>query len=116
RAIVEMRLRQLTGLGQDKLHAEYEEIKKLIEYLNQVLADEKLQMQIIKDELLEVKDKFGDKRRTQIVPAAGEFNPEDFYADDEMVITISHMGYIKRTPLTEFRRQNRGGTGKRGST
>jgi len=116
RAIVEMRLRQLTGLEQDKLHAEYEEIKKLIEYLNQVLADEKLQMQIIKDELLEVKDKFGDKRRTQIVPAAGEFNPEDFYADDEMVITISHMGYIKRTPLTEFRRQNRGGTGKRGST
>src|SRR5690606_5519538 len=92
RAIVEMRLRQLTGLEQDKLHAEYEEIKKLIEYLNQVLADEKLQMQIIKDELLEVKDKFGDKRRTQIVPAAGEFNPEDFYADDEMVITISHMG------------------------
>jgi len=116
RAIVEMRLRQLTGLEQDKLHAEYEELKKLIEYLNQVLADEKLQMKIIKDELLEVKDKFGDKRKTQIVPAAGEFNPEDFYADDEMVITISHMGYIKRTPLTEFRRQNRGGTGKRGST
>lgn len=116
RAIVEMRLRQLTGLEQDKLHAEYEELKKLIEYLNQVLADEKLQMQIIKDELLEVKEKFGDKRRTEIVPAAGEFNPEDFYADDEMVITISHMGYIKRTPLTEFRRQNRGGTGKRGST
>ena len=116
RAIVEMRLRQLTGLEQDKLHAEYEELKKLIEYLNQVLADEKLQMQIIKDELTEVKEKFGDKRRTEIVPAAGEFNPEDFYADDEMVITISHMGYIKRTPLTEFRRQNRGGTGKRGST
>ncbi len=116
RAIVEMRLRQLTGLEQDKLHAEYEELKKLIEYLNQVLSDEKLQMQIIKDELIEVKEKFGDKRRTEIVPAAGEFNPEDFYADDEMVITISHMGYIKRTPLTEFRRQNRGGTGKRGST
>ena len=116
RAIVEMRLRQLTGLEQDKLHAEYEELKKLIEYLNHVLSDEKLQMQIIKDELIEVKGKFGDDRRTQIVPAAGEFNPEDFYADDEMVITISHMGYIKRTPLTEFRRQNRGGTGKRGST
>jgi DNA gyrase subunit A len=116
RAIVEMRLRQLTGLEQDKLHAEYEEVKKLIEYLNQVLSDEKLQMQIIKDELTEIKEKFGDKRRTEIIPAAGEFNPEDFYADDEMVITISSMGYIKRTPLTEFRRQNRGGTGKRGST
>jgi DNA gyrase subunit A len=116
RAIVEMRLRQLTGLEQDKLHAEYEEVKKLIEYLNQVLSDEKLQMQIIKDELSEIKEKFGDRRRTEIIPAAGEFNPEDFYADDEMVITISNMGYIKRTPLTEFRRQNRGGTGKRGST
>ncbi|MDM8002717.1 MAG: DNA gyrase subunit A [Bacteroidota bacterium] len=116
RAIVEMRLRQLTGLEQDKLHAEYEEVKKLIEYLNQVLSDEKLQMQIIKDELTEIKEKFGDRRRTEIIPAAGEFNPEDFYADDEMVITISNMGYIKRTPLTEFRRQNRGGTGKRGST
>jgi DNA gyrase subunit A len=116
RAIVEMRLRQLTGLEQDKLRAEYEEVKKLIEYLNQVLSDEKLQMQIIKDELTEVKEKFGDRRRTEIIPAAGEFNPEDFYADDEMVITISHMGYIKRTPLTEFRRQNRGGTGAKGST
>jgi len=116
RAIVEMRLRQLTGLEQDKLRAEYEEVLKLIEYLNSVLADEALQMQIIKDELTEVRDKFGDKRRTEIVPAAGEFNPEDFYADDEMVITISHMGYIKRTPLTDFRRQNRGGTGAKGST
>jgi DNA gyrase subunit A len=116
RAIVEMRLRQLTGLEQDKLRAEYEEVRKLIEYLKSVLADEALQMQIIKDELTEVRDKFGDKRRTEIVPAAGEFNPEDFYADDEMVITISHMGYIKRTPLTDFRRQNRGGTGARGST
>jgi DNA gyrase subunit A len=114
RAIVEMRLRQLTGLEQDKLRAEYDEIMKLIEYLKNVLADEKLQMQIIKDELIEVREKFGDKRRTEIVPAAGEFNPEDFYADDEMVITISHMGYIKRTPLTEFRRQNRGGTGAKG--
>jgi len=116
RAIVEMRLRQLTGLEQDKLRSEYEEVQKLIEHLKKVLADEALQMQIVKDELLEVKDKFGDKRRTEIVPAAGEFNPEDFYADDEMVITISHMGYIKRTPLTEFRRQNRGGTGARGGT
>jgi DNA gyrase subunit A len=111
-----MRLRQLTGLEQDKLRAEYAEVQKLIEYLKNVLGDEALQMQIIKDELLDVKDKFGDKRRTEIVPAAGEFNPEDFYADDEMVITISHMGYIKRTPLTEFRRQNRGGTGARGGT
>jgi DNA gyrase subunit A len=115
RAIVEMRLRQLTGLEQDKLRAEYEEVQKLIEYLNGVLSDEALQMQIIKEELIEVRDKFGDKRRTEIIPAAGEFNPEDFYADDEMVITISHMGYIKRTPLTEFRRQNRGGTGFKGS-
>jgi DNA gyrase subunit A len=116
RAIVDMRLRQLTGLEQDKLRAEYAEVEKLIEYLKKVLGDEALQMQIIKDELLDVKEKFGDKRRTEIVPAAGEFNPEDFYADDEMVITISHMGYIKRTPLTEFRRQNRGGTGARGGT
>ena len=116
RAIVDMRLRQLTGLEQDKLRAEYEEVQKLIEYLNKVLSDESIQMQIIKDELIEVKEKFGDKRRTEIIPAAGEFNPEDFYADDEMVITISHMGYIKRTPLTDFRRQNRGGTGAKGST
>lgn len=116
RAIVEMRLRQLTGLEQDKLRAEYGEVQKLIEYLKKVLGDEALQMQIIKDELIDVKDKFGDKRRTEIVPAAGEFNPEDFYADDDMVITISNMGYIKRTPLTEFRRQNRGGTGARGGT
>lgn len=116
RAIVEMRLRQLTGLEQDKLRAEYGEVQKLIEHLNKILGDEALQMQIIKDELIDVKDKFGDKRRTEIVPAAGEFNPEDFYADDEMVITISNMGYIKRTPLTEFRRQNRGGTGARGGT
>ena len=116
RAIVEMRLRQLTGLEQDKLRAEYEEVQKLIEYLNKVLSDESLQKQIIKDELIDVRDKYGDKRRTEIIPAAGEFNPEDFYADDEMVITISNMGYIKRTPLTEFRRQNRGGTGAKGST
>jgi DNA gyrase subunit A len=114
RAIVEMRLRQLTGLEQEKLRAEYQEIMTLIEYLKSVLANVDLQMKIIKDELLEIKEKYGDKRRTTIVPNAEEFNPEDFYADDEMVITISHMGYIKRTPLTEFRRQNRGGTGAKG--
>jgi DNA gyrase subunit A len=114
RAIVEMRLRQLTGLEQEKLRAEYQEVMDLIEYLKSILASEDLQMKIIKDELLEIKEKYGDKRRTEIVPNAEEFNPEDFYADDEMVITISHMGYIKRTPLTEFRRQNRGGTGKKG--
>lgn len=116
RAIVEMRLRQLTGLEQDKLRAEYQEVMGLIDYLKSVLASVDLQMKIIKDELLEVKEKYGDKRRTEIVPNAEEFNPEDFYADDEMVITISHMGYIKRTPLTEFRRQNRGGIGSKGST
>ena len=114
RAIVEMRLRQLTGLEQDKLRTEYKEVMDLIEYLKSILASVELQMKIIKDELLEVKEKFGDERRTEIIPNAEEFNPEDFYADDEMVITISHMGYIKRTPLTEFRRQNRGGTGAKG--
>ncbi len=114
RAIVEMRLRQLTGLEQEKLRAEYADIMALIEHLKNILASVDLQMKIIKDELTEVKDKYGDKRRTEIIPNAEEFNPEDFYADDEMVITISHMGYIKRTPLTEFRRQNRGGTGARG--
>jgi DNA gyrase subunit A len=114
RAIVEMRLRQLTGLEQEKLRAEYKEVMELIEYLKSVLANVDLQMKIIKDELLEVKEKYGDKRRTLIIPNAEEFNPEDFYADDEMVITISHMGYIKRTPLTDFRRQNRGGTGAKG--
>jgi DNA gyrase subunit A len=114
RAIVEMRLRQLTGLEQEKLRAEYKEIMELIEYLKSVLANIDIQMKIIKDELLEIKEKYGDKRRTLIIPNAEEFNPEDFYADDEMVITISHMGYIKRTPLTDFRRQNRGGTGAKG--
>ena len=114
RAIVEMRLRQLTGLEQEKLRAEYKEVMELIEYLKSILASLELQMKIIKDELLEIKEKYGDKRRTQIIPSEEEFNPEDFYADDEMVITISHMGYIKRTPLTEFRRQNRGGTGAKG--
>ncbi len=114
RAIVEMRLRQLTGLEQEKLRAEYQEVMTLIEYLKSILASVDLQMKIIKEELLEIKEKYGDKRRTLIIPNAEEFNPEDFYADDEMVITISHMGYIKRTPLTDFRRQNRGGTGAKG--
>ncbi len=114
RAIVEMRLRQLTGLEQEKLRAEYQEIMTLIEHLKSILASVDLQMKIIKEELLEIKEKYGDKRRTLIIPNAEEFNPEDFYADDEMVITISHMGYIKRTPLTDFRRQNRGGTGAKG--
>ena len=116
RAIVEMRLRQLTGLEQDKLHKEYEEIMAQIEYLKKVLADVTLRMEIIKNELIEIKDKFGDKRRSEVVPNAEEFNPEDFYADEDMVITISHLGYIKRTPLTEFRTQGRGGTGSKGST
>jgi len=114
RAIVEMRLRQLTGLEQEKLREEYNEIMGHIEYLKSVLESPELQMKIIKDELLEIKEKYGDLRRTEIIPNAEEFNPEDFYADDEMVITISHLGYIKRTPLTEFRRQNRGGTGAKG--
>ncbi len=116
RAIVEMRLRQLTGLEQEKLRDEYKEVMALIDYLKSILESEELQMKIIKDELFEVKEKYGDARRTEIIPDAGEFNPEDFYADDEMVITISHLGYIKRTPLTEFRRQNRGGTGAKGGS
>ncbi len=116
RAIVEMRLRQLTGLEQEKLRSEHEELLKQIDYLRSVLESKNLQMGIIKDELAEIKEKYGDERRTEIVPNAEEFNPEDFYADEEMVITISHMGYIKRTPLSEFRRQNRGGFGSRGST
>jgi DNA gyrase subunit A len=116
RAIVEMRLRQLTGLEQEKLRAEYKEVMDLIDYLKKVLDSVDLQMKIIKDELLEIREKYGDKRRTEIIPNAEEFNPEDFYSDDDMVITISHMGYIKRTPLTEFRRQGRGGTGAKGGT
>ncbi|MDX8339649.1 DNA gyrase subunit A [Draconibacterium sp. IB214405] len=116
RAIVEMRLRQLTGLEQDKLRKEFEEIMAQIEHLKAILADVNLRMAIIKEELQEVKDKYGDERRTEIVPNAEEFNPEDFYADEEMVITISHLGYIKRTPLTEFRTQGRGGIGSKGST
>lgn len=115
RAIVEMRLRQLTGLEQDKLHSEYAEIQKLIEYLNSILNDEALCMQVIKDELTEIKDKYGDNRRSEIVYSDIEMNPEDFYADDEMIITISHLGYIKRTPLSEFKAQHRGGVGVKGS-
>lgn len=115
RAIVEMRLRQLTGLEQDKLRNEFEEIMKLIEYLKSVLADEDLRMSIIRDELLEVRNKYFDGRRTEIVKTAEEFNPEDFYADEEMVITISRMGYIKRTALTEYKIQNRGGIGSKGT-
>lgn len=115
-AIIEMRLRQLTGLERGKLQAEFDELTELIAYLNSVLADETIQMKIVKDELLEIREKYGDKRRSEIVLSAEEFNPEDFYADEEMVITISHMGYIKRTPLTEYRTQNRGGVGAKGSS
>jgi len=114
-AIVDMRLGQLTGLQQDKLRAEYDDILKLIQELKDLLADEAKRMALIKEELLEVKAKYGDERRTEIVPNAEEFNPEDFYADDEMVITISRLGYIKRTPLSDFRTQNRGGKGFKGS-
>ena len=113
-AIIDMRLRALTGLERDKLKNEYDELCKQIAYYKEVLESETLQMKIIKDELLEIKQKYGDERRTEIVLSAEEFNPEDFYADDEMVITISHMGYIKRTPLTEYRTQNRGGVGMKG--
>ena len=115
RAIVEMRLRQLTGLMQDQLHAEYEEVMKQIAYYEEILSNDELCKKVIKDELLEVKAKYGDARRSEIVYSSEEFNPEDFYADDQMVITISHMGYIKRTPLSEFRAQNRGGVGSKGS-
>ena len=115
RAIVEMRLRQLTGLLQDQLHAEYEELMKQIAYFEEILTNEELCKKVIKDELIEVKEKYGDQRRSEIVYASEEFNPEDFYADDEMVITISHLGYIKRTPLSEFRAQHRGGVGSKGS-
>ena len=115
-AIVEMRLRQLTGLLQDQLHAEYEDILRKIEHYKEVLSNDELCKQIIKDELIEIKEKYGDERRCRIEYSASEdFNPEDFYADDEMVITISHLGYIKRTPLAEYRAQNRGGVGSRGS-
>ncbi|MBO5830023.1 MAG: DNA gyrase subunit A [Alistipes sp.] len=114
-AILEMRLRQLTGLQREQLEAEQAELNKTIDYLKAVLANVDMQMQIIKDELVEIKEKYGDERRSEIIYASEEFNPEDFYADDDMVITISHMGYIKRTPLAEYRTQNRGGVGAKGS-
>jgi len=116
RAILDMRLQRLVGLEREKLRAEYDELMKMIEYYKKVLSHEGLRMEIIRDELLEVKEKFGDERRTALVPDEGEFDPEDFYADDDMVITISKLGYIKRTPLNEFRTQNRGGVGAKGST
>ena len=114
-AIVEMRLRQLTGLEREKLQSEYDELMKFIRYCQDVLADENLQMGIIKDETMEMKEKYGDERRTEIALSSDEFNPEDFYADEDVVITISHLGYIKRTSLTEYRLQNRGGVGMKGS-
>ena len=114
-AIVEMRLRQLTGLEREKLQNEYDELMKFIKYCEDVLANVDLQMGIIKDETLEMKERYGDERRTEIALSAEEFNPEDFYADEDVVITISHLGYIKRTSLTEYKTQNRGGVGMKGS-
>ncbi len=116
RAIVEMRLRQLTGLELDKLHAEYDELMKQIEFYNQILNDDAVCRNVMKEELIEIRDKFGDERRTKISMYSSDLNAEDFYPDDEMIITISHLGYIKRTPLTEFRAQNRGGVGAKGSS
>ncbi|MBR3648129.1 MAG: DNA gyrase subunit A [Paludibacteraceae bacterium] len=115
KAIVDMRLSQLTGLRIEELKAEYAEIEALIAHLKDLLSNESMRYDLIKEELLEIKEKYGDERRTQIVPMGSEFNPEDMYADDDMVITISHLGYIKRTPLTEFRQQGRGGMGAKGS-
>ena len=115
-AILEMRLRQLTALEHDKLQAEHDELEKLVNYLNQVLSDEALQMKIVKDEMVEIREKYADERRTEIVASANEFNPEDFYANEDVVITISHLGYIKRTSLSEYRTQNRGGVGVKGSS
>ena len=114
KAIVDMRLAQLTNIQQDKLHEEYEELQRRIAYYEQILADDKLRDKVIKDELQEVKEKYGDERRTEICLSNEEFNPEDFFADDEGVITISHLGYIKRTPLAEFKAQGRGGVGSKG--
>jgi len=116
RAILDLRLQKLTGLEREKIRTEYDELMKLITHLKEILENKDLRMGIIRDELIEIKDKYGDDRRTEIIYASEEFNPEDFYADEEMVITISHMGYIKRTPLTEFRTQARGGVGARAST
>jgi len=115
RAIVEMRLRQLTGLERENIRNEYQELIKLIEHLKSILSSKELRMQIIKDELLYIKDKYGDERRSEIIYASEDFNPEDFYADEDVVITISHLGYMKRTALSEYRRQNRGGIGSKGS-
>ncbi len=115
RAIVEMRLRQLTGLEIDKLREEYEELMKLIAHLNEILSNDEVCRSVMKQELEEVRERYGDERRTAINPFSGDFNAEDFYPDDEMIITISHMGYIKRTPLAEFRAQHRGGVGSKGS-
>lgn len=115
RAIVEMRLRQLTGLEQDKLRAEFDEIQKLIARLNEILNNDDVLRGVIKDELIEIKEKYGDERRSEIIFAAEDMNPEDFYSDDDMIITISHLGYIKRTPLAEFHTQNRGGVGAKGT-
>ncbi len=116
RAIVEMRLRQLTGLEMEKLRAEYDELMKLIAHLNDILNNDEVCKGVMKEELIEIRDKYGDERRTKINPFSGDFNAEDFFPDDEMIITISHLGYIKRTPLSEFRAQNRGGVGAKGST
>ncbi len=116
KAIVDMRLAQLTNIQQEKLHEEYEEIEKRIAYFEQILSDDELCHKVMKDELIEVKEKFGDERRTEICLSSTEFNPEDFYSDDEVVITISHLGYIKRTPLNEFRAQDRGGVGAKGGS
>ena len=116
KAIVDMRLAQLTGLSQEKLHGEYDELMERIKYYNQVLTDDALCRKVIKDELLEIKEQYGDVRRTEILPSAEEFNAEDFYADDEVVITMSHMGYIKRVPLAEFKAQGRGGIGVKASS
>ena len=113
RAIVEMRLRQLTGLEQDKLRAEYEEIMKLIAYLKELLASKEMRMQVIKDELTEIRDKYGDERRSQIEYSGGDVSIEDLIADESVVITISHAGYIKRTSLSEYKTQNRGGVGQK---
>ena len=115
KAIVDMRLSQLTGLRMDQLHAEYEELEKTIAYLEQILADPELCKKVMKDELIEVKEKYGDARRTEIKYSSEEFNPEDFYPNDPVVITVSHLGYIKRTPLSEFREQARGGVGSKGA-
>ncbi len=116
RAIVEMRLRQLTGLEMDKLRGEYDELMKLIAWYNEILSNDETCRKVMKDEIIEIRDKYGDERRTRVNPFSGDFNAEDFYPDDQMIITISHLGYIKRTPLSDFRAQHRGGLGSKGST